>query len=252
VLLNLLSNAVKYNREAGAIHVTCEPVEPGRFRIAVTDTGPGVAPHQLDRLFIPFDRLGAEQSAAEGTGIGLALSKGLVEAMAGSIGVDSRPGEGSTFWIEFERMEDPVERIEAGMTGVAAGNGSSAAGSVLYIEDNLANVKLIERILVDRPGVRLLTAMQGRIGLELARRHRPDLVLLDLHLPDLPGQDVLHQLLTTPETSEIPVAIISADATNGQVGRLLSAGATAYLAKPLDVAELLAVVDGAVGKDSPP
>jgi PAS domain S-box-containing protein len=249
VLLNLLSNAVKYNRQAGAIHVSCELVELARFRIAVTDTGPGIAHDQLDRLFIPFDRLGAEQSGAEGTGIGLALSKGLVEAMAGSIGVDSRPGEGSTFWIEFARIEDPVERIEAGMTALAAGNAPTAVGSVLYIEDNLANVKLVERILVDRPGVRLLTAMQGRIGLELARRHRPDLVLLDLHLPDLPGQDVLHQLLTTPETSEIPVAIISADATNGQVGRLLSAGATAYLAKPLDVAELLAVVDRAVGQD---
>ncbi len=250
VLLNLLSNAVKYNRESGTIRVGCELAERGRFRIAVTDTGSGIAPEHLDRLFVPFDRLGAEQSGAEGTGIGLALSKGLVEAMAGTIGVDSRPGEGSTFWIEFERIDDPLERVGPRTTGVNGHLSPTTVGSVLYIEDNLANVKLIERILADRPGVRLLTAMQGRLGIELARQHRPDLVLLDLHLPDVPGQEVLHSLQTTPETEQIPVAIISADATNGQVGRLLSAGATAYLAKPLDVAELLAVVDNAVGTGS--
>jgi CheY-like chemotaxis protein len=128
---------------------------------------------------------------------------------------------------------------------------AKGAGSVLYIEDNLANVKLIERILVHRPGVRLLTEMQGRRGLELARQHQPDLVLLDLHLPDVPGQDVLHQLRTTPETREIPVAIVSADATKGHVGRLLSAGAAAYLAKPLDVTEFLALVDSAISPGQP-
>jgi PAS domain S-box-containing protein len=247
VLLNLLSNAVKYNREAGGIHVRCRPSEPKRFRIEVTDTGLGIDEGLLDRLFVPFDRLGAEQSGTEGTGIGLALSKALVEAMAGSIGVDSRFGEGSTFWIEFERIENPLDKLELRPVTTAAGLGPTAAGTVLYIEDNLANVKLIERILADRPGVSLLTAMQGRLGIELARQHRPDLVLLDLHLPDMSGQEVLQQLLSTPETEEIPVAIISADVTNGQVGRLMSAGATAYLAKPFDVAELLALVDRSVG-----
>jgi PAS domain S-box-containing protein len=247
VLLNLLANAVKYNREAGAVRVSCQVTQPGRLQIAVRDTGPGIAPENLDRLFVPFDRLGADQSATEGTGIGLVLSKGLVEAMAGTIGVQSKPGVGTTFWIEFDRIEDPLERVTSSRPEPEGRARATSVGSVLYIEDNLANVKLIERILADRPGVQLLTAMQGRLGIELACRHRPDLVLLDLHLPDLPGQEVLHSLRTTPETEHIPVAIISADATNGQVGRLLSAGATAYLAKPLDVAELLAVVDNAVG-----
>jgi CheY-like chemotaxis protein len=241
---------VKYNREAGSVRVSCELGGPGRFRIAVTDTGPGIAAEHLERVFLPFERLVANESGVEGTGIGLALSKGLVEAMAGAIGVDSRVGEGSTFWIEFELIEGPVQRFQrtTGPVPEVAGNG---AGSVLYIEDNLANVKLIERILAHRPGVRLLTAMQGRLGLELARRHHPDLVLLDLHLPDVPGQDVLHQLRTTPETREIPVAIVSADATKGQVGRLLSAGAAAYLAKPLDVTEFLALVDSAISPGQP-
>ena len=252
VILNLLTNAVKYNRQAGAICISCQPADGGRLRIAVTDTGLGIAAEHLDRLFVPFDRLGAEQSGPEGTGIGLALSKGLVEAMGGFIGVDSRPGEGSTFWVEFERIDDPVERIARGPISAAEGLVRSTAGSVLYIEDNLANVKLIERILRDRPGVRLLTAMQGRMGLELARRHRPDLILLDLHLPDVPGREVLHELLTTPETEQIPVAIISADATNGQVGRLLAAGARAYLAKPLDVGELLSIVDDVVAAGTRP
>lgn len=246
VILNLLSNAVKYNRHAGTIRISCRPVEGDHLRISVADTGPGIEGAHLDRLFVPFERLGADESSVEGTGIGLALSKGLVEAMGGSIGVESRTGEGSTFWIEFQRVDDPLDRLESVPTAFGQDLISSSVGSVLCIEDNVANVKLIERILRDRPGLRLLTAMEGRMGLDLARLHQPDLIVLDLHLPDMPGREVLDELLTTPETRHIPVVVVSADATNGQARRLLAAGATAYLGKPFDIRELVSLIDEAV------
>ncbi len=243
VLLNLLTNAIQYNREGGTVSLDCAPAAEGLVRITVRDTGPGIPPEKLGRLFTPFDRLGAEQTGIEGTGLGLALSKRLVEAMGGALGVESVPGQGSAFWVELPGADGPEDaRGRPGDTGAQAG--APAKGlTVLYIEDNLSNLKLIERIAGRRPGVRILAAMQGGLGLALAREHRPDLVLLDLHLPDMPGEEVLRRLREDAETRAIPVVVLSADATPGRVQRLLSAGARAYLGKPLEVTKIMDLLD---------
>ena len=244
VLLNLLANAVKYNRTGGTVAVSCEEILGERLRILVRDTGHGISPDKLDRLFTPFDRLGAEGTGVEGTGLGLALSKHLVDVMGGTLDVTSQVGVGSTFAVELPLTAAPVEALEPrGGSPTVDPAPPDARMVVLYIEDNLSNLRLIEQVLGRRPRTTLLSAMQGRLGLDLAREHRPDLILLDLHLPDLPGQEVLRRLLNEPRTREIPVLILSADATPGHVERLLAAGARAYLTKPLDVRQLLALVD---------
>ena len=244
VLLNLVSNAIKYDREGGRLTVACHAVAEGRLRISVTDTGPGISPALRERLFQPFDRLGAEQRGVEGTGLGLALSKRLVEAMSGVIGLDSAPGKGSTFWVEFLQAESPVDRLTRTEPSPAVlASPAERDGTVLYIEDNLSNLRLVERTIALRPGVKIIPAMLGRLGLALAHQHRPDLVLLDLHLPDISGDHVLRELQEDPELRRTPVVILSADATPGQVQRLLAAGARAYLTKPLDVRQFLALLD---------
>ena len=246
VLLNLLSNAVKYNRLGGTVAVSCERSGSTRLRIKVSDTGNGIPQEQLGRLFTPFDRLGAERSEIEGTGIGLSLSRQLAEAMGGVLGVETVVGEGSTFWVELPLVEGPVDRYERlNMRGRSDLDDAPSANhrTVLYIEDNLANVTLVQRIAAQRKGVEIIPAMQGRLGLELAREHLPALVLLDLHLPDISGEEVLQRLRDDPVTAKIPVVIVSADATPGQIQRLLNAGALAYLTKPIDVAELLGMLD---------
>jgi signal transduction histidine kinase/CheY-like chemotaxis protein len=249
ILLNLLGNGIKYNREGGTVSISCARPTSGTMRIQITDTGPGIPKEQFGLLFTPFERLGAEQTTVEGTGIGLALSRRLAEVMAGTLGVESTVGRGSTFWVEFPIVENPVERIERldhlGGTTVV-GPVALERPSVLHIEDNLSNIKLIERVLAQRPGLNLIPAMQGRLGLELARQHRPALILLDLNLADVSGEDVLHLLRDDPATSQIPVAIVSADAMPRQVQRLLASGATAYLTKPIDVRQLLDLVDKAL------
>ncbi len=251
VLLNFLSNAVKYNREGGRITVACAALADGRLRIGVTDTGPGLGPAELARLFTPFDRLGAETSGVEGTGLGLTLSKRFVEAMGGRVHVESAVGVGSTFAVELAAATAPDQDLHEAVLPAPAT--AATAGTVLYVEDNLANVRLVERVLQRRPRIILLPAAQGRLGLDLAREHRPDLILLDSHLPDVPGAEVLRRLREEPRTARIPVVMVSADATPGEIRRLLEAGAEAYLTKPLDVRQFLDVVDrllaGEVGKD---
>jgi PAS domain S-box-containing protein len=252
VLLNLLSNAVKYNREGGSVELSCAPVSDDRLRIAVTDTGLGIPSEALARLFVPFERVG-RQTAIEGTGLGLPLSKRLAEAMDGTLDLDSVPGQGSTFWIELPLVEGPVEQDErVGQDEtVPDEQREEPAGppiTVLYIEDNMSNLRLVERILGRRPGVRLISAMRPELGLELAGEHRPDLVLLDLHLPDLPGETVLRRLQTNPKTAGIPVVILSADARPGLIQRLLEQGARAFLTKPLAVKELLELLDSVVAE----
>jgi CheY-like chemotaxis protein/nitrogen-specific signal transduction histidine kinase len=249
ILLNLLSNAVKYNRLHGTVTILCEHPDPTRLRIKVADTGPGITAEQLGRLFVPFERLGAERTEVEGTGIGLALSRRLAEAMGGTLGVESVPGEGSVFWVELPVVEGPVERFERLDSGKLPDETPVAderRQSLLYIEDNLANLKLVQRVVAHRSGVEIIPAMQGGLGLELAREHQPALILLDLHLPDIPGDQVLHELRHNPLTAPIPVVIVSADATAGQRQRLLTAGASAYLTKPYEVQELLRVIDEAL------
>jgi signal transduction histidine kinase/CheY-like chemotaxis protein len=247
VLLNLLSNAVKYNRDGGDVTIACTETTPGRLRLNVIDTGPGIPAALIDRLFQPFERLGAEGSRVEGTGLGLALSQQLARLMDGELGVESRAGAGSTFWIELGFAEAPArdgatvpEELPAPRTA------SPGRRRVLLIEDNLANLKLIEVLTSDREHIELLPAMTGRLGLELAREHQPDLILLDQHLPDLTGTEILHRLKANPETRDVPVVIVSADATPGQIRRMRERGAADYLTKPLDIPRFLQVLDGVI------
>ncbi len=244
VLLNLLNNGVKYTPAGGSVIVSCKRTGE-KVRLSVHDTGVGIAADKLTRVFTPFDRLGAEQSGIEGTGLGLALSRRLVQAMRGAVGVKSIEGQGSTFWLELGHTESPLKAIPA-KNGVAAHSKRVKTGkqrSVLYIEDNLSNLTLIEQLLGEDAGIHLITAMQGRIGLELARQHLPDLILLDLHLPDMPGWDVLAALQASEATRRIPTIIVSADATAGQFKRLMNAGARNYITKPIDVPQFYRVME---------
>jgi len=252
VLVNLLNNAVKYTPFFGGVAVSYHVPGNEKVRVLVSDSGPGIPAEKLARLFTPFERLGAEQSAIEGTGLGLALSQRLMDAMGGSIGVESAVGKGSTFWIELPLAKSPLERFprDGAANGARQPNSEPASRSILYIEDNLSNLALIEQMLAERPGTALLTSMQGKVGLDLARQHTPDLILLDLHLPDLPGWDVLSQLKADSTTRHIPVVVISADATKRQMNRLMSAGAAHYLTKPLDVNKFFQVLDETNGIDS--
>ena len=243
VLINLLSNAVKYTAVHGSVSVSFTQSEQGHTRVSVRDTGAGIPVEKLARLFTPFDRLGAEQSAVEGTGLGLALCQRLVQAMSGSIGVNSTLGTGSTFWLDLPQSKSPLQTLADSRAPSVTEPFADEFRRILYIEDNFSNVTLVDQMLAERPGIELMTAMQGRVGLELARQHAPDLILLDLHLPDMPGWQVLAQLKADQLTREIPVVVISADATAPQINRLLSAGARAYLTKPLDLTEFFRVID---------
>jgi PAS domain S-box-containing protein len=277
VLLNLGSNAVKYNSRGGSVAFATGPGDGDRVRFEVRDTGPGIPHEQQDQLFVPFSRLGAERTAVEGTGVGLALSKQLVEVMGGVIGVDSVPGHGSTFWIELLPVEaddtdgsaqvdgsapprsaapeSSVLRARGGRRrpsaapheGTRSPNGAGHGVVVLQIEDNPSNSALVEQVLAKRPGVRLVSAGEGRTGLELARRHRPDLVLLDLHLPDVPGDELLHRLKAVPELADTKVVVVSADATPSRIREMLDLGVEGYLTKPVDVEALLRLVDDEIG-----
>jgi PAS domain S-box-containing protein len=245
VMLNLLSNAVKYNRPGGAVWLSCEADEE-RVRIGVHDSGPGIPTERLQELFVPFARLGAERSGVEGTGLGLALSRRLVEVMGGTLSVESTVGVGSTFRIELPATPGPLARLEeSGSRGEQALSLSvgPTPRTILYIEDNLANWSLVEAIFADHPEIRLVPALQGRLGLELAREHLPDLILLDLHLPDVSGEAVLHELRADPRTRSIPVLMVSADATRHQIQRLREAGVQEYITKPFNLEQFLDTVE---------
>ena len=240
VLLNLTSNAIKYNRDSGTVTVAIRETDGGKVRISVTDTGAGIAPDELERLFTPFERLGAEQGAVEGSGLGLVVARGLVEAMHGRLDVESTPGTGTTFAVEL-----PSEDLAAGSKRPAPPAADSATvGRVLYIEDNRANLQIVDSILTDlRPGIELRTATDGQAGAELVEQRRPDLLLLDLNLPDMTGEEVLRRVRARSETADVPILILSADSTSRNVSRLLETGADAYLTKPLDVPQFLDTVD---------
>ena len=251
VLINLLANAIKYNRLRGEVTLTASTPTPDRVRLSVEDTGPGIAPHLLAKLFVPFERLDAPARGIEGVGLGLALSRDLVEAMGGELGAVSTPGSGSTFWVELPRGEVAAVGDPAATNGEArfAERWYATERRLLYIEDTVANIRLVEGVLRRRPSVRLLPAMLGQMGLELAREHRPDLILLDLHLPDLDGAEVLRQLRGAAATREIPVVVLTADATKRQLGYLMASGARTYLTKPIGVRELLEVIDAYAGDE---
>src|SRR6266542_3699779 len=217
ILLNLLSNGVKYNREGGSVRVVCEPGVDGRFRIEVADTGPGIPDEAVDLLFVPFERLSASLTGVEGTGLGLPLSQRLAHAMGGSLGVATTVGQGSTFWIELPVAERPSRRGKRRQQHPVEQRSEQPASplTVLYIEDHASNLELVERI-VQRRAASLISAMRPVLGLELAREHGPDLVLLDLQLPDIPGEEVLRRLQADPRTAGIPVVVLSADARRSE------------------------------------
>ena len=243
VLLNLLSNAVKYNRAGGWVHVSVTHGRDRKVEIRVADSGAGIPADKLALLFTPFERLGAELGETEGTGLGLALSKGLMERMGGAIRAENAAEGGAVFILELDRVESAVsESILDAARRTGEEQPQFGACTLLYIEDNLSNFQLIERVLAAQREVQLLPAMQGGLGMDLAERHQPDLILLDLHLPDIPGAELFARLQANPNTADIPVVVISADATDKQVKRLLEAGAADYLTKPLDLRRFLEVV----------
>ncbi len=245
VLVNVVSNAVKYNRPGGEVNVT-QKGSREHVELVIADTGCGISPEGLERLFSPFDRLGAERTDVEGTGLGLALSMHLMEAMGGSIRAESKLEQGTTMRLELRSAATDVPTGEVKAAALAPAN-SSIRGTVAYLEDNPSNLTLVERTLERLPGVKMISATQGGLGLELIREHHPDLVLLDLHLPGLSGTEVLEQLKADPSTARIPVVVVSADATLGQIEKLKNLGADAYLTKPVDVRQLLETVDSKLG-----
>ncbi len=244
VLLNLLSNAVKYNRDGGRVELHCATVGDERVRLTVRDTGPGLRPEQLPLLFQPFNRLGQEAGSEEGTGIGLVVTKRLVELMGGSIGVTSTVGVGSEFWIELPRVAEmaPAIASEAARADAAQPAGEHTA-TVLCVEDNAASLELVRHVLSLRPQLRLITATDGRRGVALAREERPQLILMDNNMPELTGREAQAILRADPATRHIPVIALSADAMPKTVSEVMAAGYHGYVTKPIDVHDLLQAID---------
>lgn len=242
VLLNVLSNAVKYNRDGGTVTVSFD-LAGCRLRYRVADTGRGLRDGELERIFTPFERLGAEASGIEGTGLGLAVSRTLIEAMGGSIGVErSVPGRGSLFFIELPLTDGPSPSARPIEQRAPAPAQARLDGvTVLCVEDNASNVELIDEVLCSA-GAEMLSCTEGQRGLELAAERRPDLVLLDLNLPDLDGLEVLRRLREQPATSEIPIVVLSADAMPIRIAQLREAGADEYLTKPLELSLMLETI----------
>ena len=251
VLLNLINNAVKYNREGGSVTIRTElhqvsAADVPMVRISVIDSGVGISREEFSKLFLPFERIGAERSDTEGTGLGLAVVKKLMDVMGGVVGVESIVGQGSTFWIDLpqaESMESQIARVsEVSEEDMIA---MEKKGTILYIEDNISNADLVHEILENhRPAIHLVTSMYGSQAVKLTKEIHPDLILLDLDLPDMHGSQVLAKLKEDSETCRIPVAIISADAMPQMIEQLMLAGAEDYLTKPLDIIGFLLMIDG--------
>ncbi len=246
VLINLLSNAIKYNRVGGAVVVDCAVKSPDRIRISVTDTGAGLAPEKLDQLFQSFNRLGQEDSTEEGTGIGLVVSKRLVELMGGEIGVESTVGLGSVFWIELNLTVEPQDAVDesalAALVPQPVGNGMRLR-TLLYVEDNPANLKLVEQLIARRADMRLLSASDAKLGIALARAHKPEVILMDINLPGISGIKALKLLHEDPLTKHIPVIALSANAMPHDIRKGLESGFFRYLTKPIKVKEFMDTLD---------
>jgi PAS domain S-box-containing protein len=242
ILLNLVSNAVKYNARGGHVWLGWQTTDQVT-RIVVRDDGPGIPMRLQDRLFVPFDRLGAEATAVDGSGVGLAVSRGLVELMGGTVECVSEEGEGAAFSVILPIASEPDDAPSPEAPPASPPDECGPRRTLLYVEDNMANVKIMQAIAGLRPGWTFLHAALGQLGVELARAHQPDLVLLDLHLPDVPGKDVLAELRADSRTASLPVAIVSADASLRQREHLLACGAAKYLTKPLDLPEVLGLLD---------
>ncbi len=242
ILTNLLSNAVKYNTEGGDIHVATRPVGSEAVEIVVTDTGLGMTPAQLAELFQPFNRLGRERTSQQGTGIGLVISQRLAELMGGSLRARSVAGQGSAFILALPCSADP-DTVRSDLDGLTSEPAEYHRRLVHYVEDNETNVEVMRGILAQRPQVELQVSITGLDGLAAIRARRPDLILLDMHLPDISGMELLRHLKQDPHTEGIPIVVVSADALAQQIDAAFEAGCTHYLTKPVNVAELLAVLD---------
>lgn len=246
VLINLLSNAIKYNRVGGTVEVTCTAHQAQRMRISVRDTGEGLSAAKIAQLFQPFNRLGQETKDAEGTGIGLAMSKRLVEAMGGEISMESTVGVGSVFWVDLNLACEPQLPVGAGQPIarlLAEVQPDVALHTLLYVEDNRANLELVKQIIARRPNLRLLSAHDGARGIALACTHLPDVILMDINLPGINGIQALNILRADPATAHIPVLALSANAMPRDIEKGLAAGFFHYLTKPIKVNEFLAALD---------
>jgi CheY-like chemotaxis protein/anti-sigma regulatory factor (Ser/Thr protein kinase) len=246
VFVNLLSNAIKYNRAGGTVEVRCTADTAQRTRISFHDTGEGLPPEKLAQLFQPFNRLGQEAGAEEGTGIGLVVSKRLVELMAGEIGVESVVGVGSVFWVELNST-DATELVadddELPLPIVPLAHVDTPSHTVLCVEDNPANLMLIEKLVARRPDIRLLMARDGNRGIEIARASKPDVILMDINLPGINGLMALRILAEDRATAMIPVIALSANAMARDIEKGLEAGFFRYLTKPIKVGEFMETLD---------
>ena len=246
VLINLLSNAIKYNRPGGTVAVECVLNPQNTIRISVRDTGEGLTPEQLAQLFQPFNRLGKENGTEEGTGIGLVVTKRLVEQMGGSIGAQSIVGAGSMFWIDLalttaaQHVREEAEAVTHSYAQVQPG---SPQRTLLYVEDNPASLELVEQLVSRRPHLSLISAADGKLGIEYARAFHPDVILMDINLPGIGGMDAMKILGAEPETAHIPIIAISANAVPRDIERALAAGFFRYLTKPIKVNEFMAALD---------
>jgi len=248
VLINLLTNAIKYNREHGTVEVQCTESSPDRIRIRIKDSGAGLTPVKLAQLFQPFNRLGQETGAEEGTGIGLVVTKQLIELMGGAIGVESTVGVGSEFWIDL--IKDVTPQLAAGHTPAAElaprSQGNPAVRTLLYVEDNPANLMLVEQIIENHPHIRMLSARDGYHGIALARVHLPDVILMDINLPGISGVQALKILRQDPAIAHIPVIALSANAMFRDIEKGLAAGFFRYLTKPIKINEFISALDDAL------
>ena len=246
LLINLLSNAIKYNRADGTVTVTCTLSPPDSIRISVRDTGGGLAPEQIAQLFQPFNRLGQEANVEEGTGIGLVVCKRLVELMGGAIGVDSTVGEGSVFWLDLKQTTEPqaaAHAAELALVAQAQAHGGIQLHTLLYVEDNPANLMLVEDIIARRPDIRLLSARDAVSGIEIAHAAIPDVILMDINLPGISGLEALKILAEDPATAHIPVVALSANAIPRDIEKGLEAGFFRYLTKPIKVNQFMETLD---------
>jgi PAS domain S-box-containing protein len=251
ILINLLSNAIKYNQPNGTVVVDCAMNTPERVRVSIADSGAGLPPAMLKQLFQPFNRLGQERSTEEGTGIGLVMSKRLVEMMGGIIGVDSTVGMGSVFWFELNSASEPQLEaefnppLEIAQAQAQAQHGAPLR-TLLYVEDNPANLKLIEQLIARRPDIRLLSARDGNTGIQLAQENRPALILMDINLPGISGIEALQILRVDPTTAHIPVIALSANAMPRDIEKGLLAGFFRYLTKPIKIHEFMETLEAAL------
>ena len=249
VLINLLFNAIKYNKPGGSVAIECSMSGPEAIRISVRDTGPGLTPEQLGQLFQPFNRLGQESGAEEGTGIGLVVTKRLIELMGGTIGADSTIGVGSVFWIELKLTNAPqlagygVELVALAQSQTPDGK---ARRTLLYVEDNPANLELVEQIIARRTDLRMLSAAEGSIGIEFARAYQPDVILMDINLPGISGIDAMRVLRADPATAHIPIIALSANAVPRDIAKALDAGFFGYITKPIKVEHFMETLDVAM------